>query len=219
MKDDAAPHPELITIVDRDYARDDDDWIRTVRRLSELPDDPTLCVQIRAKSSPSEEIELAAKRVREVFKNSAVTLSWNGDPRIAASCGFDGVHQPQVNISELEKETSHLIHSASVHDAASLKRAESCGVDFVIFGPVLEPHWKTVEAQGVNELARFASLAKVPVMAIGGVNLDTLSSIAQTGACGIACLSGVMDAPDPVEAVVTLYGQWRQLTQTRRHIE
>ncbi|MCY4130921.1 MAG: thiamine phosphate synthase [Gammaproteobacteria bacterium] len=210
MKVNAVPHPELIAIVDRGYARDYDHWISTVRRLSELPADPTLCVQIRVKSLPPEKLEESARQVREAFQNRSVTLSWNGDPRIAALCGFDACHQPQANIGELDKETSHLIHSASVHDEASLKRAESCGVDFVIFGPIFEPHWKKAEAQGINELARVASLANVPVVAIGGVNLDTVSRIAQGGACGIACLSSVMDAPNPIEIVTELQSKWRE---------
>lgn len=205
----AVRHPEIVAIVDLGYARDFDHWISTTRRLSELPEDPTLCVQIRAKSLPSEALEKAAKQAREVFQNRSVVLSWNGDPRIAASCGFDACHQPQSTISEFNKDTSHLIHSASVHDAASIEKAESCGVDFVIYGPVFEPHWKTVEAQGINELARLASLANVPVVAIGGVNSDTVSSISQTSACGIACLSSVMDASDPVTAVSELRSKWR----------
>ena len=211
MKVNAVPHPELIAIVDRGYARDYDHWIITVRRLSELPADPTLCVQIRVKSLQPEKLEESARQVREAFQNRSVTLSWNGDPRIAALYGFDACHQPQANISELDKETSHLIHSASVHDEASLERAESCGVDFVIYGPVFKPHWKKAEAQGVNELARLASLASVPVVAIGGINLGTITSISTTGACGVACLSSVMDARDPVDEVLKLRAQWHKL--------
>lgn len=203
-------HPEIVAIVDRGYARDFEHWISVVRRLSELPDDPSLCVQIRVKSLRSEELRESAKRAREAFQNRSVILSWNGDPRIAASCGFDACHQPQAYTSKLDKKTWHLIHSASVHDAASLERAESCGVDYVIFGPIFEPHWKKGEAQGINELARLASLARVPVIAIGGVNLETAFSVSKTGACGIACLSSVMDATDPVEAVVMLQAQWRE---------
>lgn len=216
MKASAVPYPEIVAIVDRAYARSFEHWIGTVRRLSNLPDDPSLCVQIRAKSIPSEELGETAKQARDAFQNRSVTLSWNGDSRIAASCGFDACHQPQVNISELDKESSHLIHSASVHDLGSLKKAEFCGVDFVIFGPIFEPQWKNVEAKGINELARIASLASVPVLSIGGINLDTLASISGTDSHGIACLSSVMDAPDPVEVVTSLQGRWRKL-QHRSH--
>ena len=213
MRGNSVRHPEIVAIVDRGYARDFEHWINVVRCLSELPDDPTLCVQIRAKSLPSEELEESAKRAREACRNRSVTLSWNGDPRIAASFGFDGCHQPQAKISKLDKETSHLIHSASVHDEASLRQAQSCGVDFVIYGPVFNPHWKNVEAQGVDELARLASLASVPLVAIGGMKTNTLSSVSKTGACGIACVSSVMDSSDPFTTVLELQLQWRNLVQ------
>lgn len=216
MKGNSVGHPEIVAIVDRGYARNFEHWINVVRRLSELPNDPSLSVQIRAKSLPSDEIEESAKRAREAFQNRSVTLSWNGDHGIAASYGFDACHQPQANISAFDKEASHLIHSASVHDAASLERAESSGVDFVIFGPIFSPNWKNVEAQGVNELARLASLASVPVIAIGGMKSNTLSSVSKTGACGIACVSSVMDSSDPCSTVMELQLRWRKLLQIMR---
>ena len=210
MKSGAIPYPEVVAVVDRSYARDLDHWLGTIRRLSDLPEDPTLCVQIRVKSLPTSELEQAANLAREAFVNRSVSLSWNGDHRIAAACGFDACHQPQEDISVLSKEASHLVHSASVHDEASLRQAQSCDVDFVVFGPVFQPHWKEVQAQGINELAKLTALANVPVVAIGGINFDTVTRISQTGVCGVACLSCLMDASDPVDTVTRLQAKWRE---------
>ena len=218
MKSTAILPPEVIAIVDLSYADDVEHWLHTIRRLSNLPSDPTLCVQIRAKSVSPDDVKTTARLAREAFQNRQVTLSWNGDPHIATSCGFDGCHQPQVDISELDNETSHLIHSASVHDEVSLVQAERCGVDFVVFGPVFKPHWKKVQAQGIEELTRLATIASLPIVAIGGVNLNTVARISQTHACGVACLSSVMDALDPVEAVVMLQAQWRE-SMSARHAQ
>ena len=201
--------PEVIAIVDRDYAGDFESWIGTLRCLSDLPDDPAICVQVRVKSRSPEELKESAQQARRAFEHRSVTLSWNGDPHIAASCGFDACHQPQSQISRVADISSSLVHSASVHDEVSLMRAQSCNVDYVIFGPVFEPAWKTVHAQGPDELSRIVSQTNVPVVAIGGISLDTVESIAQTGACGIACLSCVMDALDPVSMVNKLQSTWR----------
>lgn len=209
MKLRTVAHPEVVAIVDLDYAADFEHWIGTVGRLSDLPDDPTLCVQIRAKSTHAQQLREVANKAREAFQSQAVMLSLNGDPSIAASCGYDACHQPQSNISDLPNDASHLIHSASIHDEASLQRAQSCDVDFVVFGPIYQPHWKTVTAKGLNELARLSSLASVPVLAIGGVNPATIPSISRAGAHGIASLSTVMDALDPVDAVAELQSKWR----------
>lgn len=201
--------PEFIAIVDRNYAADFERWSGTLRRLSELPDDPTICVQVRVKSRSYDELKEAAQQAREAFEHRSVTLCWNGDPNIAASYGFDACHQPQSHISPFFGESSSLVHSASVHDEVSLMRARSCKVDYVIFGPIFEPSWKTVHAQGLDELSRIVSLTSVPVLAIGGVSLDTVKSVAQTGACGIACLSSVMDALDPVSTINEFQSIWR----------
>ena len=216
MKATAIPVPEIMAIVDLGYARDFERWLETIRRLSELPADPGLCVQIRAKSLPSEDLEKTAKQAREVFQNRSVYLSWNGDPRIAAKCNYDGCHQPQTAIGKLPKRYSHLIHSASIHDKTSLQLAESCGVNFTVLGPVFEPSWKKVQALGIGELGRLASLANKPVLAIGGVNVDSVTQISRTCVCGVACLSNVMDAQDPVKVVVALLRRWRQ-SQRRLH--
>ncbi len=209
MKPAANPCPEVVAIVDRSYARDLDHWLDTIRRLSDLPEDPKVCVQIRVKSLRNRELEQAAKLAREAFANRSVSLSWNGDIHIATSCGFDACHQPQEDISGFPVEASHLVHSASVHDEASLRQAQSCDVDFVLYGPIFQPHWKKVQAQGIHELAKLAALANVPVVAIGGINLDTVTRISQTGASGVACLSSLMDAADPVATVTKLQAKWR----------
>ena len=216
MKPTAALAPEIVAIVDLGYARDLERWLQTIRRLSELPHDPTLCVQIRAKSLSPNEVEKTARLAREAFKNRSVTLSWNGDPHIAAWCGFDGCHQPQADIEVLGDETAHLIHSASVHNEASLQRAQICGVDFVIFGPVFKPVWKDVHPQGIDELTRLAVLGEVPIVAIGGINEDSIFSVSQAGASGVACVSRVMDSSDPIVAVTELQARWRNFVNVAR---
>lgn len=212
----ASPQPEVIAVVDLEYARDFNHWIGTVRRLSALPEDPTLFVQIRAKSLCREKREIAARVAREAFQNRYITLIWNGAPDIAASCGYDGCHQPQADIGELDDKSSHLIHSASVHDEASLQRAQSCGVDFVICGPVFEPHWKRVPALGIDGLRRLITLADVPLVAIGGINGHSISGVSHSGASGVAVVSSVMDSSDPIGTVIELQTQWRNFVNVKR---
>ncbi len=214
MKTSSAVPPEVVAIVDLNYAGSFDDWIATLRRLSDLPEDPTLCVQARVKSRSDDELVVLAAQAREAFRNATVTLSWNGDPHIASSCGFDACHQPQASISAFPEETSHLTHSASIHDLASLRLAQSYKVDFVVFGPVFQPRWKNVSAQGTDELTRLTSKSSIPVVALGGIHLGNVSKIPQTGAYGIACLSSVMDSEDPVRTVTELQSEWKASSGT-----
>ena len=209
MKTDDVVLPDFLAIVDLDYAGSFEHWIGTLRRLSDLPEDPTLCVQVRVKSRSDDELVVLAAQAREAFRNATVTLSWNGDPHIASSCGFDACHQPQACISAFPEETSHLTHSASIHDLASLRLAQSFKADFVVFGPVFQPRWKNVSAQGIDELTRLTSISSIPVVALGGIHLGNVSKIPQTGVYGIACLSSVMDSDDPVVAVTELQSEWK----------
>ena len=205
--------PEFMVIVDLEYVGSVEKWLAKVQQLSELPDDPTFCVQIRAKSAPQSSIKALARSAREVFTNMTVPLSWNGDAEIATSLGYDACHQPEPKIDRLHAHSVNLLHSASIHSAAALARAEASKVDFVVYGPVFQPSWKAVIAIGENELLRIVSQAKVPVLALGGIQVESLPTINQSGAHGIACLSTVMAANDSVAIVLKLQSQWRKLRQ------
>lgn len=200
--------PQIVAIVDLDYAGNLDLWLDKIRLLSELPDDPSLCVQVRAKG----EYALSHLRLAELasgaFTNTVVPLLWNGDADIAASAGFSGVHQPESRLSRLDRRYSHLLHSAAVHDEKASSVAESHSINFVLFGAVYPPNWKTVESRGLCALKKIVLRSTVPVLALGGVSEITIPSLAKTGAHGIATLSRVMDCKNPVEIVLQLQTIW-----------
>ncbi len=56
------------------------------------------------------------------------------------------------------------------------------------------------EALGGPGLRRIAALARVPVIAIGGVRPADVGEVLETGASGIAVVSGILGASDPEAA-------------------
>ena len=167
----AAHVPEIFAIVDRDFAGSTTKWIDILAALSDLPDLAGIAVQARAKSATNREWEKLASQARDAFQHREIPLFWNGDADIAAKLGFDGCHQPQNRISELTLNATDLIHGASIHEMSSLQRAQESNVDFVVFGPVFQPSWKSVQPQGLANLEQIATEAQVPVIAIGGIEL------------------------------------------------
>ncbi len=204
--------PKVIAIIDLDYAGDHSHWLELIRRLNQLPEDPSFCIQLRVKSATLESAKVLAEQARKVFTNDGVTLSWNGDSDIATNAGFDACHQPQASIGRMASVCSKLQYSASVHSLVELQNAEEKNVDYVVFGPVFKPTWKSVHGQGIETLRLVTVSATVPVVALGGIQLDKLSALFETEVHGIAVLSSVMDAPNPVRLMVDLLTSWRRVS-------
>ena len=88
-----------------------------------------------------------------------------------------------------------------MHSLDALQRAESAGVDYVQFGPVWEPSWKVAAPRGLSALAEAVGAASVPVVAVGGVQPQRVAACIDTGAHGVAVVSGVFGATDAADAL------------------
>ncbi|MFZ7946701.1 thiamine phosphate synthase [Neobacillus sp. 19] len=88
------------------------------------------------------------------------------------------------------------IHSYQEGVAAKVNRA-----DYVIYGHIFPSHSKPGMApKGLEELSRITQL-DIPVIAIGGITQENAARVIQAGAQGIAVMSGVLNAGDPLAAV------------------
>ena len=69
-----------------------------------------------------------------------------------------------------------------------VRRAEQEGADFVVFGPVFHTASKAQygDPVGLGKLAEAASAARIPVLALGGVNEGNTADCLAAGAAGIA---------------------------------
>jgi Thiamine monophosphate synthase len=56
----------------------------------------------------------------------------------------------------------------------------------------------------LEELERICKAVKIPVIAIGGINLDNVDQVMKAGAHGIAVISAVVDSANPKESVKKL---------------
>lgn len=90
----------------------------------------------------------------------------------------------------------------SVHTVEEAIYASECGADYVIYGHIFHSQSKpNKEPRGLEKLKELTMNVKIPVIAIGGIQLENVEQVLEAGAQGIAVLSGVMLANDPVQAV------------------
>jgi thiamine-phosphate pyrophosphorylase len=82
-------------------------------------------------------------------------------------------------------------------------QAKRDGVDYLVFSPVF-PTSSKPDHPGAGLMALRAvceRAAPLPVMALGGVTPEGTGDCLDTGASGVAVLSGILAAADPPQAV------------------
>lgn len=126
---------------------------------------------------------------------------------VAVASGAGGVHLaghslPIAKVKQLCGVDRPI--GKSVHSLEEAKQAERDGVSYVIYGHIYATGSKPgLEPRGLEELARITRSVSVPVIAIGGITPDRVQAVMEAGAAGIAVMSGVLGAVDPVEAAGT----------------
>jgi len=164
-------------------------------------------IQLREKDLSARELETLARQVvAAVRENSPSTrLLINSRTDVALAAGADGVHLRGDDLSPRQVRaavrlsahrpltTDHFLVAASCHTAADVFHAESEAADFAVFAPVFEKkdasasERKNTAPTGIAAL-REACRAKIPVLALGGVNVENAASCLNAGAAGIAAI-------------------------------
>jgi len=159
-------------------------------------------IQLREKDLSARELETLARQVvAAVRENSPSTrLLINSRTDVALAAGADGVHLRADDVAPHEVRqvlevsahppltTDHFLVAASCHNTTDVFRAESEAADFAVFAPVFGKRGTAgIPPTGLAAL-REACRAKVPVLALGGVNLDNAASCLNAGAAGIAAI-------------------------------
>jgi thiamine-phosphate pyrophosphorylase len=86
----------------------------------------------------------------------------------------------------------------SCHSLSEAGEAESAGASYVILGPIFDTPSKRAFGQplGLAQLSQVCAKVRIPVLAIGGVDMQNAHECLQAGAAGIAAIRMFQDAGD-----------------------
>ena len=161
-------------------------------------------IHIREKAKSLDEVFLGVQYVIEQGIPPE-KLVINGFPTVAAALQTGGVQlagSSTYGATQGELGKSHARVGASVHHAAEAKWREDEGADYLIFGHVFVTNSKQgLPARGLEALRDVVNHVTIPVIAIGGMTPARVKSVLETGAAGIAVMSGIWEAADPLSAV------------------
>lgn len=193
--------PHVMLICDYQFCGSTERWCEVLQTISDRDWNNELAVQIRIKNqSPTQYRELA-ELAKSILPSTVRTLL-NGDAQVAAELGYDGVHLPrsQLETPSIYKQKLSWV-SAAIHEISELDYLEPLGAHSIVVAPVFRPLWKASTPLGLARLRTLVVQSPVPVYALGGIDHSNVDACQQQHVHGIAVLSSVLKARDPVEAL------------------
>jgi thiamine-phosphate pyrophosphorylase len=153
-------------------------------------------VQFREKEKSRREIYEEAIRLRRLCKDYNAVLIINDFVDIAVCVGAEGVHlgQDDLPLKEARKIAGrNRIIGISTHSLEQAREAEKNGADYIGFGPVFPTLTKDAgKPKGIEMLYEVKKQVNIPVVAIGGINLENVLSVLRTGVDAIAAASAIL---------------------------
>ena len=162
-------------------------------------------VQLREKNSSTKDFYEKALKVKKICKNYGALFIINDRLDIAQAVEADGVHLGQTDMP-IEKARKILknkfLIGATARNAKDAKKAELLGADYIgsgaIFGTSTKDNAKKLE---MEDLKKIVNSVKIPVFAIGGINISNVSLLKNIGLQGICLVSGILSEKDCKKAV------------------
>lgn len=155
-------------------------------------------VQLREKECSGREFLQIAHEVKEITDAYEVPLIINDRLDIAMAVDADGVHLGQKDLpAAVARELlgPDKIIGVSAWNAELALRAQKDGADYIGAGDVFGTSTKAdTHHVSLQELAKIKRTVKIPVVAIGGVNMENAEKLKGTGIDGVAVISAVLAA-------------------------
>ncbi len=163
--------------------------------------------QLRIKDLKDHALENEIIQAIAISRSYNARLFVNDHWQLAIAHGAYGVHLGQEDIQSADIRAIHeagLRLGISTHTPHEIDMALEFRPSYIAIGPVFVPISKalTYDTLGTDLLMRWAHAVDYPVVAIGGVTLENIETVAETGAVsGIAMISGVLegDAVSPAK--------------------
>ena len=199
--------PPLYAIVDADIAAAAG-WTLVDLALACLAGGATL-LQVRAKDASSGWLLDTAALIVERAHAAGARVVVNDRADIARLAGADGVHLGQDDLRPAAVRPivgDAAIVGLSTHTLDQIDAALAQPVSYLAIGPVFTTATKATGYQAVGldrvrEAAARARTRQLPVVAIGGITLESAPGVIQAGAASVAVIGDLLSGGDPERRV------------------
>jgi thiamine-phosphate pyrophosphorylase len=158
-------------------------------------------IQLRDKSGDLRALLPQAREIQALCRAHGAIFIVNDRLDLALAAGADGVH---VGQDDLPAEAArHLlgpgrILGVSTHSREQALAALAAGADYIGFGPMFPTGTKDTgyPPRGLEGLREVRAAVRLPILAIGGISLETAAAVIAAGATAPAVISAIVTAPD-----------------------
>ena len=160
-------------------------------------------VQLRIKDKPTSEIRAQIIQARDLCAQAGATLVINDYWQVAIEEGCTFIHLGQEDLAEADLAAIRRAGcrlGISTHDESELGTALAHRPAYIALGPVFPTTLKQLDwaPQGVARVGEWKKLVgNVPLVAIGGLNVQRANAVLDAGADSAAVSTDVLGHPDP----------------------
>lgn len=157
-------------------------------------------LQLREKHLAHADFLAEAIAIKQLCNRYNVPLIINDAPEVAIQSGAAGLHIGQGDIPAEQARAAigpDKILGVSAQTVAQAIQAERAGADYLGVGAVFATSTKDDAASvSIQTLTEICRAVNIPVIAIGGISVDNLPLLLNTGICGAAFVSAIFGADD-----------------------
>jgi len=158
-------------------------------------------VQIREKELPENDFIQLASEALKLTRAAGAFLIINDAVRVAHAIGADGVHLGQGDMALRDARRvlgEDAIIGVSVKTVREALEAEKGGADYIAVNGVFPTATKgdLGYLPGLEGVAKIRQCASIPLVAIGGINLQNCRSVIEAGSHGIAVVTAITMSDD-----------------------
>ena len=160
-------------------------------------------LQLRIKEMNSKALDKEISDAVAFARRFNARLFINDHWKIALKHKAYGVHLGQEDLPHADLRTlseAGLRLGVSVYSYSEAARVKGIRPSYTAIGSIFETPSKNIDHKpvGVEEFAKLRRLIRGPVVAIGGITLEKGGELKDRGANGLAVISDVLNASDPV---------------------
>lgn len=169
----------------------------------------TLALHVRGHATPAKRLfEVADALVR--LRPAAILVNDRVDLALAAGAAGVQLRRESLPIEVVRGLVGARWIGYSAHAADEAQSAERAGADFIMAGSIYESASHPGPGRGIAFLRELVNSVTIPVIAIGGIQMEQVRDCRGAGAHGIAVIRAVWDASQPVEAAHQLLSALQQ---------
>ncbi len=165
-------------------------------------------IQLRMKDAADEEVRETALELIPMCKETDTFLIIDDRVDVVADLKVSGVHLGKEDMDPLQAREilgPHAIIGITANTAADIIKYKGKDIDYAGVGPFrftttkknLAPQLGLDGYRKIVEEVRQAGM-DLPIVAIGGITLEDVDALRETGVNGIAMSGAIINAPDPM---------------------